>query len=50
MTLAALATFLSTTLVYSSITALVFNLRAKSALNFSPLDKTLYGLYQDGLN
>ena len=46
---AALATFLSTTEVYSSITAFDLILRAKSALNFSPLDNTLYGLYHDGI-
>jgi hypothetical protein len=37
---AALATVLSTTDVNSSITVFDFNLRAKSALNFSPLDNT----------
>ena len=47
-TLAALATFLSTTLVYSSITTFDLIFLAKSALNFSPLDKTWYGLYHDG--
>lgn len=35
-----IATFLSTTLVYSSITALDSKDFAKSTLNFSPLDKT----------
>jgi hypothetical protein len=46
---AALATVLSTTEVYSSITAFDFILRAKSALNFSPFDNTSYGLYQEGI-
>ena len=44
-----LATLRSTTLVNSSITALSFNLLAKSTLNFSPVDNTWYGFNQLGI-